>query len=136
LIAIVDSGPLIAAVETDDQYHSTALGLLRRRDLELYVPALVVAEVAYMLGSRLGPMIEAQFLRGMAAFEVESPTRQDWRLIADLVERYADFPLGATDASIVVLAERLGTDVVLTFDYRHFRALRMSGGRPFTLLPD
>ena len=136
MIAIVDSGPLIAAVEADDDYHETALALLRRRDLELYIPARVIAEVAYMLGSRLGPRIEAEFLRGIVDFDVEIPARDDWPAIADLVERYADFPLGATDASIVVLAERLDTDVVMTFDYRHFRALRMSDGRPFTLLPN
>lgn len=136
MIAIVDSGPLIAAVEADDDYHEAALTLLRNTDFELYIPALVIAEVAYMLGSRLGPRIEAEFLRGVAEFDVETPANEDWSAIADLVERYADFPLGATDASIVVLAERLGTDVVMTFDFRHFRALRTSDGRPFTLLPE
>jgi hypothetical protein len=67
---------------------------------------------------------------------VESPASEDWSFIANLVERYSDFPLGGTDASVAVLAERLGTDLIVTLDRRHFGALRMSDGRPFTLLPE
>ena len=60
----------------------------------------------------------------------------DWPLIADLVECYADFPLGTVDASIAVLADRLGTDLVVTLDRRHFAAIRSPGGRSFRLLPE
>jgi len=49
---------------------------------------------------------------------------EDWQRIAELVEEYADFPLGGTDASVVALAERLETDLILTTDHRHFRAIR------------
>ena len=34
------------------------------------------------------------------------------------------------------LSERVGRDLILTLDRRHFGALRMSDGRPFTILPD
>lgn len=110
--------------------------MLGSGDLELVVPALVVAEVTYFIGRRLGPPTEATFLRSLAAVEVEAPSVEDWPAIARLVERYADFPLGGTDASVAVLAERLGTDLIITLDRRHFAAIRMSNGEPFRLLPD
>jgi predicted nucleic acid-binding protein len=44
-------------------------------------------------------------------------------------------PLGATDASVAVLAERLDTDIVVTLDRHHFAALRTSTGGTFTILP-
>jgi hypothetical protein len=53
-----------------------------------------------------------------------------------MVERYSDFPLGGTDASAAVLAERLGTDLIVTLDRRHFGAIRMSNGQPFRMLPE
>jgi predicted nucleic acid-binding protein len=96
----------------------------------------VVAEVCYFAGKNLAAEIEAAFLRGLQAMSVESPAPGDWSLIANLVERYSDFPLGAADASVAVLAERLDTDVIVTLDRRHFGALRTSDGRPFTLLPE
>lgn len=135
MIAIVDSGPLYAAVDADDDDHVRCLEVLQRADLELVVPALVVAEVTYLVGRRLGATTEAAFLRGLSAVEVEAPSVEDWPAIANLVERYGDFALGGTDASVAVLAERLGTDVIVTLDRRHFGTLRMSNGRPFRLLP-
>jgi predicted nucleic acid-binding protein len=136
LIAIVDTGPLYAALDARDRDHRRSLAILERSDLDLVIPALVVAEVCYFAGKNLGSDIEAAFLRGLQALTVEAPTLEDWPLIANLVERYSDFPLGATDASVAVLAERLGTDLIVSLDRRHFAALRTSAGRPFTLLPD
>ena len=136
MIAIVDSGPLYAAVDADDGDHVRCLEVLERADLELVVPALVVAEVTYLVGRRLGAAAEAAFLRGLAAVEVEAPGIDDWPAIAGLVERYADFPIGSTDASVAVLAERLGTDLIVTLDRRHFGAIRMSDERSFRLLPE
>lgn len=100
------------------------------------IPALVVAEVTYMVGRRLGATAEAGFVRGLADFDVEAPTPEDWPRIAELVEQYADFPLGGVDASVVALAERLGTDLVVTLDRRHFRAVRPRHAPAFRLLPE
>ena len=136
MLAIVDSGPLYAVVDADDDDHERCLEVLQRADLELVVPALVVAEVTYLVGRRMGATTEAAFLRGLSAVEVEAPSVDDWPVIAGLVERYGDFPLGGTDASVAVLAERLGTDLIITLDRRHFGALRMNDGRAFRLLPD
>ena len=85
---------------------------------------MVVAEATYFVNLRGGPTAEATFLRGMHRFEVEGPQPDDWLRIADLLEQYADFPLGGTDASIIALAERLQADVVVTLDGRHFAAVR------------
>lgn len=136
MIAIADSAALIASINRRDPDHSRCADVLRRSDLEIVVPSMVVAEVCYYLGDRFSASVEANFLRGLQHMRVASPTRDDWPLIANLVERYSDFPLGGTDASVAVLAERQGTNLIITLDRRHFGALRMSDGRPFTLLPD
>jgi predicted nucleic acid-binding protein len=136
VIAVVDSGPLFAAVDAADEDHGRSLEVLRRPDLDLVVPVTVVAEVAYLVGRRVGPAAEAAFLRGLGRFEVEAPAPEDWAAIAELVERYADFPVGTTDASVAVIADRLGTDLILTLDRRHFGAIRSAHGHPFRLLPD
>ena len=136
MIAVVDSGPLYAAVDADDDDHERCLDVLRRADFDLVVPALVVAEVTYLVGRRLGPTIEASFLRGLADLEVEAPSDSDLLAMADLVTQYGDFPLGGTDASVAVLADRLGTDLIVTLDRRHFSALRSATGGPYRILPD
>ena len=136
MIAIVDAGPLYAAVDADDHDHLRCAEVLQRPDLDLVVPAMVVAEVTHFVGRRLGPRTEAEFLRGLVHLEVEAPSDADWSAIAGLVERYGDFPLGGTDASVIVLAEKLDTDLIVTLDQRHFRAVTRANGRPFRILPD
>lgn len=136
MIAIVDTGPLYAVADADDEEHERCRATLERPDLELVIPALVVAEATYLIGTRLGSSAEAVFLRGLGDFEVEAPMADEWPAIADYVEQYADFPLGGTDAFIAVLADRLGTNQVVTLDERHFRVIRSrSTGRPYHLLP-
>jgi predicted nucleic acid-binding protein len=136
VLAVVDSGPLYAVTDTDDQDHERSLAALERADIRLVVPALVVAEVTHMIGRRLGARAEARFLRGLDQLEVEAPAADDWPRIAELVERYEDFPLGGTDASVITLAERIGSEVVVTLDRRHFAAVQPRHCAAFQLLPE
>lgn len=136
VLAVVDAGPLYAVVDADDRNHRRSVEVLQRRDLNLVIPALVVAEVTYIAGRRLGPAAEAGFLRGLASFQVEAPIPDEWPRIAALVEQYRDFPLGGTDASVVALAERFGAELIVTLDRRHFDAIRPRHVAAFRLLPD
>jgi hypothetical protein len=79
---------------------------------------------------------EAAFLAGMEQFAIEAPQAGDWTRITEIVRAYRDFPLGGTDASVVVLAERLRTDLILTLDRRHFAAIRPRHVAAFSLLPE
>lgn len=135
MLAIVDAGPLYATVDASDADHVRSLDVLRRPGLRLIIPALVVAEVTYLVGRRLGPLIEAAFLRGLQGFDVVAPSAGDWLRIGDLVERYANFPLGGADASVVALAERLNIEIIITLDRRHFGPIRPNHCSAFRLLP-
>ena len=135
MLAVVDAGPLYAAADGDDDDHEACVAALSRGDLRLVIPALVIAEATYLVGRRLGPASESAFLRGLGQLDVESPAPEDFPRIAELVERYADFPLGGTDASAIALAERIGAPIVVTLDRRHFAAVRPSHREAFELLP-
>ena len=133
--AIVDSGPLVAVANAADPAHQACLDALRSSGLHLVIPALCVAEAAYLIHRRRGPATEARFLRGLEGFDVQAPLAQDWPRIGELVEQYADFPLGGTDASVIALAERLRAEVVITLDRRHFSAVRPKHCERLRLLP-
>ncbi|MGI8413941.1 MAG: type II toxin-antitoxin system VapC family toxin [Solirubrobacteraceae bacterium] len=135
MLAVVDAGPLYATADEDDRDHEASWAVLSRADLRLVVPALVVAEATYFVGRRLGARAEAAFLRGMGTLDVEGPTSEDFGRIAELVEQYANFPLGGTDASVIALAERLETPHVVTLDRRHFGAVKPRHCPALALLP-
>lgn len=135
MIAILDAGPLYAAADLNDAAHTPCAALLRRSDIELVVPALTIAEAAYFIGRRLGSRTEVLFLESLRQLTIEAPSFDDLGRMAQLVDQYADFPLGTTDASIIALAERLGVETIITLDRRHFGAVRPRHCESFSLLP-
>jgi uncharacterized protein len=122
-------------VDADDQHHQACAELLEIHPGPLVVPTLVVTEVVYLLGTRLGAPAEMRFLADLASgsFDVEPVHPSDWLRIAQLVSRYRDLPLGTADASVVACAERLGIDEIATVDRRHFTVVKAH--RTLTLLP-
>lgn len=98
----------------------------------------VLAELDYMLGTRQGQRAQLALLDevGDGAYELAEFSRSDVQSAAAVMRRYADLKVGLADASIVVLAQKHATTDVLTFDARHFRAMRGPSDRPFRLLPD
>jgi predicted nucleic acid-binding protein len=124
-----------AAADADDADHAESLAALAYPALRLVVPALVLAEATYFVGTRLGASAEAAFLRGLHAIDLEAPDSADIIRMAELVEHYADLRLGGTDASVIALAERLDAPTVVTLDRRHFAAVRPRHRDAFELLP-
>jgi hypothetical protein len=134
-VGIVDAGPLIAAADVDSADHIGAIRALQTAGLALVIPALVVAEATHLILKYLGVENEARFVEGLRNFHIEAPNAEDLTRMAALIRQYAGFPLGAADASVVALAERLDTDIIITLDRRHFRAIRPAHCESFRLLP-
>lgn len=134
---LVDAGPLVAAANRTDRHHEACVGMLLAAKPPRLVSALVVAEVCYLLARDGGAAQEAAFLRSFAAgfLALADLTAADLARASDLVERYADLPLGGADASVVALAERLGVTEIATLDLRHFRVVRPTHIDAFKLLP-
>lgn len=133
----MDAGPLYAAADVDDAHHAACLAALEHAPGPLVVPVLVVTEVVYLLGTRLGPEAEVRFLGSLASGElvVENVSASDWVRVAELVWTYRDLPLGTVDASLVAAAERLGIIEVATLDRRHFGVVRPRHAPALELLP-
>lgn len=134
---VVDAGPLVAAAATGDRNHERCAALLSQASRPLIVPALVVTEVAYFLGDRIGHSAEQAFAGSLRNAEliVEPVEPFDWARIADLLELYGDLPLGIVDASVVATCERLGVETLATLDRRHFSVVRPRHCNALTLVP-
>jgi uncharacterized protein len=140
-VIVCDTGPLVAAALIRDPDHRRCVDLftgLHLANRQMVLPAPVVAEVTYLIGLKAGASAEASFLISLADgdFVPVELTSNDYRRMAELVERYADLPLGACDASVIALAERLDVDEVATLDLRHFTVVRPRHVKALTLLPE
>jgi predicted nucleic acid-binding protein len=136
-VIIADTSGLIAAFGVDARRHRQARAAFEDDPGPVVLSPFVLAELDYMLLTRADVKAELQLLREVAdgVYELASFGQADTRQAAEVAERYADLKLGLADASIVVLADRYRTTRLLTFDERHFRAVRPLSGPAFTLLP-
>ena len=134
---ILDSSGLLAAIDERQEDHVAARETLESVRGPLLVSPFVLAELDYMITTRMGQGRELALLGEVArgAYRLEPFSAEDVAEAVSVIERYADLNLGLADASNVVLANRYDTLDLLTLDERHFRALRGPRDRPFRLLP-
>lgn len=134
---LLDTSGLLAALDRDSRVHKRAKAVLNGAVEPTVLSPFVLAELDYLVAARLGTKVELEILEAVTngTFWLVPFTADDVGEAAAVIEKYRDLRIGLTDASLVVLAGKLGTEDVLTLDERHFRALTSSRGRPFRLLP-
>jgi predicted nucleic acid-binding protein len=134
---VLDTGPLLAALDRADPDHASCVSLIAGETEDLVVPALVLAELDYWCHERLDGDVWLTFLEDVivGAYRVEHPSPTDLKRCHDLQQRYADLRLGVVDASVVALLERLDERRVATLDHRHFAVVRPAHADALELLP-
>lgn len=133
---IVDTSGLLALFNAREPQHDEVRSAVER-DAELVVSPYVVAELDYLVATRLGVDAELRVLNELAsgAYHLADLGKADLRSAVAVIERYRDQEIGVADASLVVLASRYRTKSILTLDRRHFSVLRPLDGGRFRLLP-
>jgi predicted nucleic acid-binding protein len=136
-VILLDTSGLLAAIDRSQRHHESARRALESAPPPWCLSPFVLAELDYLLATRVGQDAERALLGEIArgVYRLEPFGAEDVEAAERLIGRHAGFALGLADASVVVLANRYGVRDVLTLDERHFRAVRGPGGRPFRLLP-
>lgn len=134
---VLDTSVIYALLDAADERHRQALAWYQTLDEELVTTPLVLAEADHLASTRGGSnavrAFRADVRTGAYLVEWWPAAGQE---AADVADRYEDLGLGLTDASLVVLAARVGSADIATFDARHFRAVvPLSGDDAFRLLP-
>lgn len=134
---ILDTSGLLAAIDASQRHHRAAADVLRRSTEPLLLSPFVLAELDYLLSTRVSGSAAAALLGQVAAgaYRLEPMDAVDVAQAAEVIDRYRDLELGLADASLVVLAARHDVRDILTLDERHFRAVADTRGRPFRILP-
>lgn len=129
---IADTSGLLSFFNKAEPSHSAVLGVVERNEGTMIVSPFVLAELDYLIATRVGVDTELLVLAELAggAYELAQFEAADLEQAKEVIERYRDQQIGLADASLVVLADRYETRRILTLDRRHFEALRpLQGGR-------
>lgn len=135
---IVDTGPIYALADADDQYHRATKKYIAATTELLIVPSPVVPEACYLLREHLGVEAELQFLRALANQELtlEHFTAKDLARAIRILEQYREAAFGIVDATVMAMAERLNIKTILTVDRRDFSLFRPKHCPAFQLVPE
>ena len=134
---ICDTSGVYSLYDADDAGYAATTSVVESETGPLLLPVILLAEIDYLLHSRLGADAAFQF--------PEAVEQQDFTLVPlmapdlarcrELLTQYRDLEIGLADATIVAAAERLAIPRLLTQDQRHFRAIQPRGFEHFVLLP-
>lgn len=133
---IADTGFFIALASRSDRHHTLAKKALQALDEPLVTTWPVMTETCHLLASRVGHTALMAFIGSAerGAFEAFVLEAGHLPRLGSLVEKYRDLPMDLADASLVVLAEELGSGRILSTDARDFRTYRWKNRKPFTNL--
>jgi predicted nucleic acid-binding protein len=135
-VILLDTSGLLAALDGSQSQHREAAASLAEARPPLLLSPFVLAELDYLIASRVGPTARASLLEEVerGAYLIKTMNGADVARAHAIIQRYADLQISLADASIVVLAERRRVHDVLSLDERHFRVLT-NRGKSFRLLP-
>ena len=123
----LDTSALYALLNQQDPDHAVVLAELRADAGPYLVPAGIMAEVAYLVQSRLGFRAMDALLADLesGAYSLDCGD-EDLPRIRALAARYESLQLGYTDCAVIACAER-NSGRVLTLDTRHFGVVAREG---------
>jgi predicted nucleic acid-binding protein len=137
-MVIADTGVWLALANRNDRFHHAAVEAVSGMQEELITTWPVVTETCHLLSTRLGAIALEQFLGALqgGAAHIFSLQADHLPRILQLVRKYRQLPMDLADASLVLLAEELGSGRILSTDRRDFRAYRWKNRKPFKNLLD
>lgn len=133
----MDTGPLVAYLDESDAAHLDVAARLDAFTGRMATTSSVITQAMHFVAAAPeGPRLLADLL---AACDAEVHDFTDPSGLPDVValmERYANVPMDFADATLVLLAEALHCNEVLTLDRRGFSTFRTRKGRALRLVLD
>lgn len=130
---LIDTGPLVALLISDDQQHEWAVEQSRHAPATVLTCDAVVSEAAFLLKRHghdpdtLFALVEAGFLRS------EFDLHAEYRHLRSLMRRYQKRPMAFADACLVRMAELRPGACIWTLD-RDFHFYRKHGRQTLSLV--
>jgi hypothetical protein len=130
---LLDTGALISILDRSQTRHREFSEFFATWTGQIVTTEAVITESTHLLGRVSGGAVAClDFVLSGAVLLVPTSTAA-LRRAREFMQRYADCPMDFSDATLVVLAEELGTDIVLTTDQRDFSVYRIGRRKRFNI---
>lgn len=117
---LIDTGPLIALFNKNDKYHDKIKKFIKHYEGILTTSWPVMTEVCHMLDFNISAQIDFLKWVKLGGLKIEDIKSSEIDKIIQLSEKYSDVPMDLSDASLVVISERLKIKEIITIDSDYF----------------
>lgn len=128
---IIDSGFLVALFNEEDRLHVKAKEVAEQiTHFEWNTTSFVIQEIFWLLSTRKNFSVALVFFQQVKTLLVLPNLPWDWPdQIAKILRQYASAEIDLADASLVVLADLLKTERVVSVDRKDFSILRWNSNK-------
>lgn len=131
---LIDTGPIVALFDKNDNYHDKCLSLLKTIKEPLITTMPVLAEAFYLLGFSWQVQDALWELVNQGGIQIYDLKGEQFKRCRELMKKYKDLPMDLADATIVSAAETVNISTIFTID-KDFRVYRTKQGKNFRLVP-
>src|SRR5256885_5874928 len=130
---LLDTGALVSLLDRSQRRHREFVGFFQTWQREAVTTEAVLTEATHLLARVSGGGVAClDFVLSGGAVLVPTSAAA-LRRARELMVQYADCPMDFADSTLVVLAEDLKTNIVLTTDRRDFSVYRIDGRKRFEI---
>ncbi|OQW91630.1 MAG: hypothetical protein BWK78_04055 [Thiotrichaceae bacterium IS1] len=118
LQAIMDTGPLVAALSEADKYHTWVIQPLATFQPPLLTSEAVLSETCFLLWKRRATLPIAVLFCWLNQGTIALPfhLHSETAVIGQWMKNYANVPMSLADAGLVRMSEQYPNQVILTLD--------------------
>jgi hypothetical protein len=134
---LLDTGPLVAYLDAAEEAHEAVAARLDTFTGQLFTTSAVITEAMHFVSADpRGPALLADLVAQSGLQVLDFSDAVHLAEAARRMEKYRNLPMDYADATLVLLAERLGVFELLTLDRRGFSVFRSNRGQHFSLVLD
>ena len=134
---MIDTGPIVALLDADDEAHERCSELLSSTPEWRVIPSPVLPEVDALCRHYRSREAFSRLLDDVrrGAIQVEDILEEDYERVVELLDTYRDLNVGFVDAAVLAIVERLGEPKLATLDHRHYATMRPRHVEALELVP-
>lgn len=132
---ILDTGPLVALLNTRDKYHKWSVEKVRNLATPMFTCEAVITEAIFLLGhtsagiSKVVKVLEKEDVRITQSLALKPERKR----VCEILMTYSNLPASLADACLVRMSENHPKRKVFTLD-SHFHIYRRNDTEPIPLL--
>jgi predicted nucleic acid-binding protein len=133
--ALVDTGAILAMLDSQDPWHVLCKSAFVQLRMPLLTSEAVLTEMFHLTGANRAAMEAAWTFVRSGTIVVGAIEDSEMAQLRALMLQYWDRPMDFADATLVHLANRESLSTILTVDQADFATYRLAGKRRFQVLP-